>query len=179
MDADDAELVASTRAGDVHAFGQLYDRYARLVRAICADATRDLTASQDLAQEVFLRAFQRLNDLREPAHFGAWVVGIARLAGKEWLRRQSRDRHHFEADMEHGPRQPDTETDDRLATVLDLLGDLPEMERLALHTFYLQGRKADEGARTLGLSRSGFYKLLDAARRRLTHRFRQTQEDLR
>jgi RNA polymerase sigma-70 factor (ECF subfamily) len=44
----DAKLVARTLAGDREAFGRLYDRYARLVRAVALDATRDPAAVQDL-----------------------------------------------------------------------------------------------------------------------------------
>jgi hypothetical protein len=60
---DDADLVRRTLRGDRETFADLYDRYARLVRAFCWDATRDLPQAQDLTQEVFLRAFQRLPEL--------------------------------------------------------------------------------------------------------------------
>ena len=52
----DANLVEAVLSGDRSAYTDLYDRYARLVRAICYDATWDLNHSQDLSQEVFLRA---------------------------------------------------------------------------------------------------------------------------
>ena len=177
MTRSDADLVELTRQGDTEAFGELYDRYARLVRAICADRTHDLTAAQDLAQDVFLRAFERLSELRDAARFGAWVVGIARFTTMEWHRHQKRSRHQITENISEDFDRSDDGTDDRLAGLLSLLADLPEMERLALHAFYLDGHSAEEGAAVLGLSQSGFYKLLDSARHRLALRYRQTQED--
>jgi RNA polymerase sigma-70 factor (ECF subfamily) len=177
---DDADLVHRTLRGDLEAFGDLYERYARLVRAVCWDATHDLSQAQDLAQEVFLRAFQRLSELREPAKFGAWVVGIARLAAKEWQRSRVRDKDRLGSAVsgESSRLAADCE-DDRLAVLLDLMADLPEMERLALHAFYLENQNAEQAAMTIGLSRSAFYKLLQHARENLALRYRQTQDGSR
>ena len=54
----DADLVASVLAGDREAFGGLYDRYARLVRAVVYGVARDWPTVQDLTQECFLRAYR-------------------------------------------------------------------------------------------------------------------------
>src|SRR5262249_60528847 len=85
----DAELVNRVLAGDREAFGRLYDRYARLVRAVAFDAGRDLAAVQDIVQESFLRSFRQLSTLRARDRFGPWVVGIARQVVREY-RRQHR-----------------------------------------------------------------------------------------
>ena len=92
---DDAELVARTLAGDRDCFGQLYDRYARLVRAVVRPASSDDAAMHDLAQDCFLRAYRGLERLREPEKFGPWLVGIARQVAAECRRKQRRDRHQF------------------------------------------------------------------------------------
>ena len=57
---DDRELVRVTIAGDKAAYGQLYDRYAPLVRAVCYDRTGNLADAQNLAQDVFLRAYEEV-----------------------------------------------------------------------------------------------------------------------
>ena len=51
-------LVLAVLAGDKAAYGKLYDRYAPLVRAVCYDEAGNLADSQDLAQDVFLRAYE-------------------------------------------------------------------------------------------------------------------------
>lgn len=73
----DKALVLAVFAGDKAAYETLYDRYAPLVRAVCYDMTGNLADAQDLAQDVFMRAYEKLDRLRDPELFGRWVVGIA------------------------------------------------------------------------------------------------------
>jgi len=162
MDAD-AELVARTLAGDREAFGRLYDRYARLVRAVASDAGTD--AVPDLTQETFLRAFRRLATLRDPDRFGPWLVGVARQVVREHRRRRRPDPL---GDRDPPGRADDSADDaDEIDHLLRLVGRLPEPERLAVQFFFLSERDADETARLLERSRSGTYALLKRACARL------------
>jgi len=171
----DAELVAETLAGDREAFGRLYDRYAALVRAVVGGVARDYAMVQDLAQESFLRAYRKLEQLRNPERFGAWIVGIARQVARERKRSLRRDRHQFVAgnclEMESSADDlkaiGDAEEHDR---VIEHLVTLPDREPLAIPAFLLQQRDARQAAELLDLSRSGFYALLKRALRRLTTR---------
>jgi RNA polymerase sigma factor (sigma-70 family) len=178
--ASDGTLVLGVRNGDRSAFAELYDRRARLIRAICYDATHDLHAAADLTQEVFLRAYKDLGKLHDPQRFAAWLVGIARQVCREWRRRKLRDERKVAS---FAARQEATQTavdppDDRLIELRDAIASLTEKEqrrvpsltekeRLALHAFYLQGRDAEEARTVLGLSRSGFYRVLSSAVERL------------
>ena len=92
MNESDGRLVQAARRGDRSAFAQLYDRRARWVRAICFDTTHDLHAASDLTQEVFLRAYSKLDALRQPDSFSPWLAGIARQVCREWIRGRLRDR---------------------------------------------------------------------------------------
>ena len=169
MEKSDRELVRAILKGDRSGFEVLYDRYAPLIRAICHDATGNLSDAQDLAQEAFLRSYQRLHDLRKPDRFGYWLVGIARRVCKEWQRRRASDPHQYV-----GPRVDELAQDGATGTgneILDHLGraiaQLPEKERMAVHVFYLQQHPVEQARALLGLSRSGFYRALERARRRL------------
>lgn len=157
----DADLVARTRAGDREAFGLLYDRFARLVRAVAADAARDAATIQDITQECFLRAFRQLATLREPGRFRFWLVGIARQV----VREQRRRRGHEPLGGEVAAPDPGEPIDDadEIGHVLRRVAELPEDERLAVRLFYLAGRDADETAGLLGVSRSMVYVLLKRA----------------
>src|SRR5919112_6144866 len=67
--AEDGRLVRSARSGDESAFARLYERYGRIVHALLlARVARDEV--EDLVQDVFLTAWKRLDDLRDPAAFG-------------------------------------------------------------------------------------------------------------
>jgi RNA polymerase sigma-70 factor (ECF subfamily) len=161
-------LVRQILRGNLDAYELLYHRYARLIRAICRDATGDLHQAQDLCQEVFLRGYRNLSALKEPEKFAAWLVGIARWVCQEWHRSRLRDRHQFVGDSpESEARTPDPVPQEDLDHVLATIARLPEIERLALHLFYLQENSVEDARAVLGLSRSGFYRVLDRARKHL------------
>ena len=173
----DRELIERTLAGDKVAFGELYDEYARLVRSVCYSATGELNAAQDLAQEVFLRAYTKLQTIKNPDNFGAWVCGIARFAGKEWRRKKGRDKHEFDENLpQTASAAEETSEDERLSLMREAMADLDEQERFALNAFYLRGQSATEARTVMELSQSGFYKLLDRARANLGKAIRQRQE---
>ena len=173
----DAELVAATLAGDREAFGVLYDRHARGVRAVVLAVSGDWSAVDDMTQESFLRAYRKLATLRDPDRFRPWLTGIARQVGRERRRTLSRDRHELnesyigavESPMDH---ESDASQREQVQRIMESLGRLSEQERLAVHAFYLESRDAAQAAEALGLSRSGFYAVLKRAIARLATRLR-------
>ncbi len=176
---DDKTLIQAVFAGENAAFGELYDRYAPLVRAVCYDKTGNLADAQDLTQDVFLRAYDRLGQLREPDRFGRWLIGIARLRCKEWQRQKLRNREKSPGSVNAETYIPETSNDGHLERLREMITKLPEKERLAVHTFYLGGGSADEARKIMGLSRSGFYRVLDRARKRLGNYLIQEREAIR
>lgn len=168
MTVSDEEFVERVKRGDNEAFGLLYDRYAGLVRCICFDATGDVVDAQDLSQEVFLSAFRQLTQLKDPRRFCAWLVGIARLSGREWRRTRQRDRHELGGDSTEEFATPvEDGHDDRWHDLKVALAELSEEERLGIHLFYLEEQPARLARQLLNLSLSGFYRLLDRARSKL------------
>ena len=172
--SSETALVRAVIAGDRTAYGTLYDRYAPLVRAICYDHTGNLADAQDLAQDVFLRAYERLDRLHKPDRFGGWLVGIARHRCREWRRQVLREQRRYRA-VDANPLVVDRLGGMEDGQLLRLICTLDENERLALHGFYLQGKSAEQARRITGLSRSGFYRLLSRARAKLR---RQLEQDL-
>lgn len=168
----DAELVNKSLAGQREPFGQLYDRYARIVASVVAGVSGDWAAVDDMVQECFLRAYRKLPTLRDPARFGPWVVGIARQVGRERRRTLRRERHEF-----NDPQLLQTESlinadselcdHERIDQIMQRVAELNEQERLAIHAYFLQERSATDGAELLGLSRSGFYATVQRAIARL------------
>ena len=176
---NDKMLVEAVLAGQNAAYAKLYDRYAPLVRAICYDSTQNLADAQDLAQDVFLRAYEKLQQLRDSDCFAKWLVAIARLRCKEWQRQKSRDRHSHNGLKNAGAIVPDRSNDCQIDNLRKMITMLPQKERLALHAFYLQGRSADNACRVMGLSRSGFYRVLERARKRLERLLVKEQEAIK
>jgi len=172
----DGALAGAALRGDRSAFAELYDRRARLIRAICFNTTNELHSAADLTQEVFLRAYSKLDSLREPESFAAWLTGIARQVCREWKRGRFRDRRMarpLPEDVEPAERRH--EADPRLENLREALTRLPERERLSLQAFYLQGLDAEQARGVLGLSNSTFYRVLAEARERLAAIYRREE----
>jgi RNA polymerase sigma-70 factor, ECF subfamily len=168
--ANDAELARRGAAGDREAVGAIFDRYAPLLRAILLDAAGSLPEADDLLQEVFVRACRSLGQLQAPERLGAWLVGIARRQGHDFRRKAARRRRRFVPLI----GEPEAAVDEAPSEAVDLvrraIAELPERERMAVHIHYLAGEPAELAREALGLSASGFYKLLERARGRLQKR---------
>ena len=87
--ADELRLIGAARDGDRGAFGALYTLYGRLVHGIVL-ARVPRTDVEDLVQDVFVQAMQRLASLRDPRAFGGWLAAIARNLATDHLRRAPR-----------------------------------------------------------------------------------------
>ncbi|MDX2176917.1 MAG: RNA polymerase sigma factor [Candidatus Sumerlaeia bacterium] len=82
----DAELVARARQGDQGAYGLLVERHFGAAFAVALAALRNHESAEDLAQEVFLRAWLHLGRLRDADSFAAWTVRMARNLAASRLR---------------------------------------------------------------------------------------------
>ncbi len=166
--SNDSECVRAVLAGDTVAYGELYDRYARLVRAVCFDWTGDLAEAQDLSQEAFFRAYRRLDSLREPERFGQWLMGVTRMVCREWRRRRLRAPvQTYSLDATTTVAAEASPCESELDPLYQALQSLPDRERWAVHAFYIQEQSTERAMATLGLSRSGLYRVLQRARKRL------------
>src|SRR5438128_2374833 len=81
-----AETVGAALKGDQDAFSRLYAGYVRLVHAIVLGRVPRLEVD-DLVQDVFIAAYTRIGELRDPAAFGGWIATIARNRATDHLRR--------------------------------------------------------------------------------------------
>lgn len=177
MAVPDATLVLRTRDGDHSAFGELYDRYARLVRVISFDSTQDLYKAQDLTQEVFLRAYAKLSELKKPDRFGPWLVGMARNVAREYRRGRFRDRHVLRGlEVEEPWQSQPSRLDERLTHLEEAIKRLSEEERLALHVYYMQGKDVEQAKKIVGVSRSSFYRLLAGGKKKLERYIREKEK---
>ncbi|MFA6133943.1 MAG: sigma-70 family RNA polymerase sigma factor [Phycisphaerae bacterium] len=167
---EDQDLVSAALAGDRQACGALYDRYAPLIRAICFDRTGDVSQSEDLCQDVFLKAHEKLAQLRDRRKFGAWLIAITRLTCRDWLRRsRRRNLRRADVDLALVPQDDPDEAgcNDGLAQLHEWLLRLPDKERLAIQVCCLLEEPPERARGILNLSRSGLYAVLERAKKRL------------
>lgn len=86
----DARLVDAARRGDQAAYGELVQRYEQRLCRVIYRFTRDLEMSEDLAQETFLKVYERLDQFDTSRRFGPWLFRIGVNLTLDYLRRKKR-----------------------------------------------------------------------------------------
>ena len=87
MAHSDAELIKRTLAGDETAFGFLVDKYKGAVHALAYRKLGDFHIAEEITQDTFLKAYQKLGTLKDPARFSGWIYVIAARRCISWQRR--------------------------------------------------------------------------------------------
>ncbi|MBM82000.1 MAG: RNA polymerase subunit sigma [Planctomycetaceae bacterium] len=88
--ASDARLVDEARRGDQQAFGQLVQRYERRLLRVIMRFIRDRDVAEDLAQETFLRVYERLGQFDTSRRLGPWLFRIGVNLTVDHLRKHQR-----------------------------------------------------------------------------------------
>jgi RNA polymerase sigma-70 factor (ECF subfamily) len=148
VETDIARLVRGARGGDRAAFAELYQRFARMVHGVVLAriARHGQNDVDDVVQDVFVTALERLHELREPAAFGGWLATIARHRATDHGRRLRvmealaddlavRDPDHLEA-----------------LAILETVRSLPEAYRETLILRLVEGMSGAEIADRTGLT---------------------------
>src|SRR5260221_8175267 len=145
--AEDGRLVRAALDGDAAAFTRLYDTYGRVIHGLLlARVGRDEV--DDLVQDVFLTAWRRLDDLRDPAAFGGWIMMIARNRATDFHRRTA----DFLELPEHlaSPGTASGQADANVA--LAAIRSLPDAYRETLILRLVEGLSGPEIAERTGLT---------------------------
>ena len=166
-----AELPAATR-GSQEAYGRIVHACQNTVTAIALAITRDVQASEDIAQEAFLKAWQQLDRLKNSASFLPWLRQITRNLARDWLRAQHGRPMSGEvaeiaigmaADPGPTPAERLLQTEEELVAT-EIISSLPEDSRETLLLFYREGQSSQQVADLLGLSDAAVRKRLSRAR---------------
>lgn len=167
MSEADAELVRRALDGDRSAFEALVSAHVLRARAVARGVLGDDLAVDDAVQESFMRAYNHLGQLGEPATFPAWLCTIVRNEAVTWLRRNARVRTVDDELLKEIPqREPDGENPllERLRTSLVRI---PPQYREILALKYEAGLDYDRIAESLGISAANVEKRLYRARQAL------------
>jgi len=168
----DNELVEHAKRGDVRSYEELVKRYERLVgRVIYPFAGRD-AAVEDLVQETFLRAYDRLDTFNPEYRFKTWLLAIANNLGIDTLRRR-RDVVEFNPEL-HAPSTGGPEAaaaeSERARSVRDAVLTLPETYSVPLVLRYAEGLTYAEIAEILDVTIPALKSRLFRARNMLAER---------
>jgi len=162
--------VRRTLAGDTDAFSTLVERYQSLVFSVVARMVRQREDAEDVAQDVFVKAYTSLATFRGAASFSTWICRIAYTSAVSHLRRRRPDRAGVEIQNEHDSCTADNDDslhDERLQRLRMLIAQLPPEDAGLLSLYYQHDKTIDEIASISGLSVSNVKVRLHRIRKKL------------
>ncbi len=180
MERDDVQLIHDVLSGDDSAFAILVEKYQKSIHAIAWRKIGDFHYAEEITQDTFLRAYQKLSTLKNKDQFLNWLYVIANRLCLNWLRKQKHAKQL--QSLEDTPmeevvksdyaryvsEQRETEaTEHRFEIVNKLLEKLPEGERTVMTLYYLGELTTNEIGKFLGTSVETIRTRMSRARKRL------------
>ena len=178
MKNDDTQLIQRVLEGDDTAFSTLVRKYQRSVHALAWRKIGDFHIAEDITQDTFLKAYQRLSTLKKPQRFASWLYVIAANNCSTWLRKKRLWTQSLEdtnsAQLEKATysgyviaENERTAAESQREVVKKLLAKLQESERTVITLYYLGEMTYEEISEFLGVSVAAIKNRLYRARRRL------------
>jgi RNA polymerase sigma-70 factor (ECF subfamily) len=174
-------LVRAAQAGDRDAFGQLFERYRPGIVSLAMKRVRNADEAEELAQDVFVQAMQKLDQLRVPEAFGGWLRRIVhRMAINRVTRRQaamSCDPFVLEATCLSSGDSPDQDAVEREQAddVRAAVQRLGKLDRQTLQAFYLRGQTLLQMSDAFDAPVGTIKRRLHVARKRLAREMEVSQ----
>ncbi len=171
----DETLVMLTLAGEQSAYEVLVARYENAVIASAASVTHNRHMAEDSAQDAFITAWIKLNMLREPDKYGAWVCRIAQNCAKKTVMRfqsfislDDPDKPAYNVSDSKQPDPQDTyELSEEHSLLRESIEKLPEKVRRIIRLHYFEDLTVTEIAEKVGISEGTVKWQLHDGRKRI------------
>ena len=147
----DVELCTHAATGERRAFGELVRRHGSAVRGLLRRMGAQAAEADDVAQDAFLVAFERIAEFRGEGTFAGWVK---RIAARTYLRRLQKERRLGALAAEQAEEEPETPRSAHPDAAIDLDGALKTLgatERLCVSMCFGAGLSHAEAAEALNL----------------------------
>ncbi len=163
MDATDAELIAAVLGGDTASFEPLVAKYQPRIFATARRYARRESEVEDIVQEVFLKAFQKLASFRGDAPFEHWLMRLAVRTCYDFLRSHQRSRESSFSELGEpeldwletfgtAPEASSADADAARQLVQKVLEQLSAPARLVITLLEIEERSVKEIAELTGWS---------------------------
>jgi len=162
----DAKIVRAVLKGDRPGFAELVKRYQRSVRAVCLGVLADEHLADDAAQEAFVKAYEKLQNLRKAELFGPWLLKIAKRCALDTLRQKPREQA-LENDAALPAVSSNGELDEAKLKLLRAVMQLPKSEKQVVMLRYFSRHSVKDVALIANRSVGTVTKQLSRAHSRL------------
>lgn len=165
----DSELVTRSGTGDEQAYAELVHRHQSLVCSVAFSHCGSLSVSEEVAQEAFLKAWQKLSELENPSHFKGWICTIARHLAQRARRKEGRadfgdgDAIHEVVHQEETPEERAI-LREKEELIWKAIAGIPEQYREPLVLYYREGMSVLGASSALGISEDAMKQRLARGR---------------
>lgn len=173
---DAEDVISFLKTGNSRACHNLVARHQNAVFRTCYSVIGDEHISEEIAQDVFLKAFKNLSKLDNPHVFRSWILSIAYRTALDQRRKK---RYYFDPidkkpDLSDGSAQIDEKMshDERKDIILNSIKELGEPDSSIFILFYLEEMSTEEIAKALGLGKSNVKIKLMRGREKLRNKLR-------
>jgi len=167
LQASQSALVRSAQAGDVGAFESLYREHLGKVYGLCLRMLREPSRAEELTQEVFVLAWQKLGSFRGASAFSTWLYRLATNTVLGHLRSQGRWDERFATLDEPLERAGDLPRPDSGIDLERAIAALPPAARLVFLLSQVEGYRHAEIAELIGIAEGTSKAHLHHARQQL------------
>lgn len=155
MQFDTKSIVLQAAGGNVDAFSQLINMYSNVVYAVLLSKINDFHSAEDLAQEVFIKVWNNLSQIKEPEKFGSWIVTMTRNQAIDWLRKSKPEQELLEDSLDLSESlEGEILRRESSRTVRIALNQLDEKYRVVAVMYFISGFNTKEISEFLGISLS-------------------------
>jgi len=172
--ATDAQIVHRVLAGDNSAYGELVERYERVVLASALAVIADVNAAQDVTQDAFVQCFLKLGHLRNGERFGAWLLKIAHREAVRAAMQNKRRQKTVVLGADATAQVEEQLFDDERERLLGHVARLPQHERLMVSLRYFGGHGVGEISKMTSKPLGTVTKQLSRAIQRLRERMQRS-----
>ncbi|MCC7266656.1 MAG: RNA polymerase sigma factor [Caulobacteraceae bacterium] len=165
----DRELVVQARKGSAAAFAQLVARHQQAVRSFLRRVCSHPADAEDLAQETFIAAWERLGSMRRDDNVRSWLCGVAYRKSLTWRRGRARAGARDAAWLAEAETPAGLSAEDRLG-LAGAMQALPPEQRAAVALCLAGGFSHTEAATALGLPLGTVKSYVERGRARLLAR---------
>ena len=148
------DLIAKCKQNDQRAQMQLYDKYCNAMYATAFNFIKQKDIAEDLMQEAFLKAFQKIENFNGKVAFGAWLKKIVINQCLDWLKKRklrivSIDKEHVQIADEDDWKVEDGITVNQIHEAIE---QLPDKFKIVLKLFLLEGYDHQEISQIMNIS---------------------------
>jgi RNA polymerase sigma-70 factor, ECF subfamily len=171
---DDKLIIEKVLGGDTAAYAQLVDRHKNLVFTIAVRVARNREDAEEIAQDVFVKAYQKLSEFKQASRFSTWLYRIAYNEAVSHTRKKVLSTVTIEEQITENIPEDALEEEvmgldrhQQKSVIEKVLHRLPEEDQLLITLFYMGERPVSDISEVTGLSESNVKVKLHRIRKKI------------